>query len=236
MKDKRIYDQLAESYDYRQSNPTAEIIRKREKELIEEYSSGKILDVGCGTGHHLQNLSNAVGLDISREMLKKAREKTDKNLLLSKAEELPLEDGSLDTVLCLHSTLNMLDWKTSIKEMSRVLRPGGKTIITAASVYDNRSFWDKLTKNTPEEKYIGIHKKKLKIKLFQKEELVKQFPKEDFRLKHFSSALIFLKPRWGDFTPLSPTEKIRKFCDRHLQKIFSIKNLGGVYFFVFEKT
>jgi SAM-dependent methyltransferase len=90
---------------------------------------GRTLDNGCGTGRLLQKIKaeNVVGLDISSEMLRRARSYSDA-LILGNSQELPFHDSSFDTVFC-RSLLHHLPqpWK-AVEEIARVLRPGGEVV------------------------------------------------------------------------------------------------------------
>jgi ubiquinone/menaquinone biosynthesis C-methylase UbiE len=97
-----------------------------------------VLDIGCGTGELLSRLAakypaaSLAGLDPVPEMLAIAREKLSDRveLRLGWANELPWQDASFDVVV----SCNMFHYIThpvaAIREMERVLRPGGHIVIT----------------------------------------------------------------------------------------------------------
>jgi ubiquinone/menaquinone biosynthesis C-methylase UbiE len=78
-----LYRKTADVYDIRHNSPTTERVRTLEKALVMKYAKGRTLDVGCGTGYHLDLVEDITGLDPSREMLEKAKEKG-KPLVLGK--------------------------------------------------------------------------------------------------------------------------------------------------------
>lgn len=96
-----------------------------------------ILDVGCGTGTVLHMILDekpqvkAYGLDLSEEMLKKAKERLPKRveLVWGEAEALPYDNKRFDIVLMVGSLNYSINPEQTIKEAYRVLKSGGKLII-----------------------------------------------------------------------------------------------------------
>jgi SAM-dependent methyltransferase len=91
----------------------------------------KILDVGCGTGANLEMLAQfgeSEGVDVSYDALEFCRAK---GLKVHKglAEELPFADESFDVVTALDVVEHLDDDVAGLKEMRRVLKTGGKTLI-----------------------------------------------------------------------------------------------------------
>jgi SAM-dependent methyltransferase len=100
-------------------------------ELRKENSELKILDVGCGTGGNLEMLKKfgaAEGVDVSDDALEFCRSK---GLTVHKglAEELPFADESFDVVTALDVVEHLDDDIAGLKEMFRVTKRGGKTLI-----------------------------------------------------------------------------------------------------------
>jgi len=92
----------------------------------------RILDVGCGTGANLLMLSqygDAEGVDISEDALAFCRERGLANVKLGAAEKLPYEDGTFDLVTALDVVEHMDDDLAGLREMRRVLRPGGRVLL-----------------------------------------------------------------------------------------------------------
>jgi SAM-dependent methyltransferase len=91
----------------------------------------KILDVGCGTGANLEMLANfgaSEGVDVSDDALEFCRAK---GLKVHKglAEKLPFDDQSFDVVTALDVVEHLDDDVAGLKEMHRILKTGGKTLI-----------------------------------------------------------------------------------------------------------
>jgi ubiquinone/menaquinone biosynthesis C-methylase UbiE len=95
-----------------------------------------VLDIGCGNGALLKELSptiqSGIGVDISANILVKAKllNKENKNLDFRQlvGPILPVEDHSVDVVTSLLS-FRYLDWDPLMNEIKRVLKPGGKVLI-----------------------------------------------------------------------------------------------------------
>lgn len=96
-----------------------------------ENRNPKILDVGCGTGANLEMLAQfgaSEGVDVSDDALEFCKAK---GLKVHKglAEKLPFEDESFDVVTALDVVEHLDDDVAGLKEMNRVLKTGGKTLI-----------------------------------------------------------------------------------------------------------
>ena len=91
----------------------------------------RILDIGCGTGANLEMLSqfgNAEGVDVSDDALEFCRQK---GLTVQRglAETLPYEDGSFDVTTALDVIEHLDDDIAGLKEMYRVTKCGGYSLI-----------------------------------------------------------------------------------------------------------
>jgi SAM-dependent methyltransferase len=92
----------------------------------------RILDVGCGTGANLLLLSKygeAEGVDVSEDALAFCRARGLDRVRLGAGEELPYEDGTFDLVTALDVVEHMDDDLAGLREMRRVLRPGGRVLL-----------------------------------------------------------------------------------------------------------
>jgi len=92
----------------------------------------RILDVGCGTGANLLMLSkygDAEGVDVSEDALAFCRERGLDKVTLGAGEEMPYDDGTFDLVTAFDVVEHMDDDLAGLKEMRRVLRPGGRVLL-----------------------------------------------------------------------------------------------------------
>lgn len=94
----------------------------------------RALDVGCGEGRFCRKLATAgiavTGIDPTTELLSTARARhRDGNYLRAVAEALPLADRTFDLVLSYLTLIDIPDIDLAIREMARVLAPGGTLLI-----------------------------------------------------------------------------------------------------------
>lgn len=104
--------------------------------LCDQLSGGKVLDLGCGGGPYGMTLKEnkkvdyLVGIDLDPDCIELAKEQYDEVITFEALTELPFEDNSFDAVFSSdffgHVEFRYKD--SLIKEIHRVLRPGGKTV------------------------------------------------------------------------------------------------------------
>jgi ubiquinone/menaquinone biosynthesis C-methylase UbiE len=108
-------------------------------------SSIAALDVGCGTGHWLQQLASngrrLVGLDPSAQMLRQAAQKGALELVQARAEALPFRSSLFDRVFCINSLHHFSDRGQFVSEAARVLRPGGRFIAVNLDPHTGLDRW-----------------------------------------------------------------------------------------------
>jgi ubiquinone/menaquinone biosynthesis C-methylase UbiE len=112
------------------------IARQRRKVIPQ--AAGRVLEIGIGTGLNLAFYDRAkverlVGIDPATQMHALARKRSQRlglpvELLRLSAEEVPVESGSFDTVICTYTLCSVSSPEQALREMRRVLRPGGKLL------------------------------------------------------------------------------------------------------------
>jgi ubiquinone/menaquinone biosynthesis C-methylase UbiE len=128
----REVDPYASCFNY--SRRRLEVLLDR---LLPPSGAGlRLLDVGCGTGHHLARAAargfTVAGVDGSQEMIEQAaRSCPGAELHRSDVEALPFSDGSFDVVLSIEVLRYLPDARDCIHEMARVTRAGGTCLATA---------------------------------------------------------------------------------------------------------
>jgi len=91
---------------------------------------GNALDLCCGTGDIAQRLpGSVVGADFTDEMLRVAATRTTRvRWIRADALRLPFPDASFDAVTVGYGLRNLADLEAGLREIHRVLRPGGKLL------------------------------------------------------------------------------------------------------------
>lgn len=97
-------------------------------------ATGRVLEIGVGSGLNLPlysaDVTRVIGIDPSPRLLAMARQRhagspRPMTLLEGSAESLPLDDGSVDTVVTTWTLCSIPDVAAALREMRRVLAPGG---------------------------------------------------------------------------------------------------------------
>jgi dTDP-4-dehydrorhamnose reductase len=109
------------------------VLDNMKKYLGKKPSEAKILDFGCGSGIFVEELQRRgykiFGTDISEEAIKFGELKGIKNLSVQDSHKLGYGSNSFDAVLSMDVLEHLEDESWAIKEVERILRPGGKFII-----------------------------------------------------------------------------------------------------------
>lgn len=139
-----MFNNIAHKYDFlnRSLSMGIDIIwRKKAIAQLKEIQPKVILDVATGTGDvALEAMSlkpeKIIGVDISTGMLELGRQKIAKRGLSEKiemvegdSENLPFQDNTFDAVTVAFGVRNFENLLKGLKEINRVLRPGGKLVV-----------------------------------------------------------------------------------------------------------
>ena len=107
----------------------------------------RVLDVACGTGFVARRVNEAsgvdckiTGIDVNEPMLNVARQDQTIEWHLGSASELPFPDGSFDVVLCQQGLQYFPDRPAAIREMARVVAPGGRIALNVWGRLDRQVF------------------------------------------------------------------------------------------------
>ncbi|MFZ5642666.1 MAG: class I SAM-dependent methyltransferase [Bacillota bacterium] len=146
------FDEIAYQYDQWEETPLGGLTSQIERNSIfslfnQANCRGPVLDVGCGTGNYAhffaRNGYDVYGIDISGRMLEIAQIKAKKadikvNFVQADATRLPFPANSFATVICLFAIEFTNHPNEVMKEIYRVLCPGGHLIMTTLN---RHSLW-----------------------------------------------------------------------------------------------
>ncbi|MEI4830482.1 demethylmenaquinone methyltransferase [Bacillus sp. FJAT-53711] len=144
-----VFEKIYNKYDVMNSVISFQRHKKWRKEtmqIMDVQPGSTALDVCCGTADWTIALADAVGsngkvygLDFSKNMLSVGKEKVEAlqldqvELIHGNAMELPFEDDMFDYVTIGFGLRNVPDYMQVLKEMTRVVKPGGKVICLETS-------------------------------------------------------------------------------------------------------
>ncbi|MCY0893243.1 MAG: class I SAM-dependent methyltransferase, partial [Acidibacillus sp.] len=117
----------------------------RLRQHLQVRDQDQILDVACGTGNYTAALSqlgvNITGVDISEEMLAKARQKSyEISWIKADATHLPFDEDSYNGATCVLAIHHFDDLLKTFREVHRVL-DNGRFVIFTSSPEQMRSYW-----------------------------------------------------------------------------------------------
>jgi SAM-dependent methyltransferase len=161
------------------------------------------LDVGSGDGRHLLDWGRLpyklIAFDISRYDL--MRGKYLQGLMLGQDElrgqidwihgdgnNLPFPDDSIDRMICTEVLEHVGDYRQLLKEMLRVLKPGGSIGISCPAPFPEKLYWDLSWEYWHSE---GGH-----VRIFQPGDLLKEIAEAGFRVSAVRFKHSFHTPYW----------------------------------------
>jgi len=151
----KLFDRIAPRYDIFNAVSSFDldfVWRRRLARLLKNRKDLKVLDIATGTGDLLLalfdagcNISSAVGLDMSANMLaiadrKFRRRNLSAKIILKQADalSLPFPDTVFNAVTCAFGIRNLTDVAEGLIQMRRVLKPAGRLLILEFSLPRNR--------------------------------------------------------------------------------------------------
>jgi SAM-dependent methyltransferase len=113
---------------------------------VVEASPRRVLDAGCGTGDIGVRIAaepgvEVVAVDTSPRMVQIARERG-LRASVADVQQLPFEDGEFDCVLAAWVIYHVQDRAAAIRELARVLRPGGRLVAVTLAAENLAAVWE----------------------------------------------------------------------------------------------
>lgn len=109
--------------------------RKKVGRMVSDWKPATILDVATGTGDLALEIqrrcpgAQVTGSDFCPEMLAYAADDGVKETVVADAMNMPFDDDSYDVLTVAFGLRNMASWPDALKEMRRVLKPGGHLLV-----------------------------------------------------------------------------------------------------------
>ena len=129
-----MFDRIAPVYDVMNRVMTAGLDQRWRRRAVEAVvrRGDRVLDACCGTGDlavaaNRAGAAGVVGLDFSGRMLERARRKAPElEFVQGDVLALPFEDASFESAVVGFGVRNVEDLEAALRELRRVLRPGGR--------------------------------------------------------------------------------------------------------------
>lgn len=137
-------------------------VRKDIQPLLPEHAP-RVLEVGCGAGATLQWLkqsgqaAHTTGVELSADAAEVARGRVDELMEGPLEQWLPgMADASFDMVLCLDVLEHLVDPWATVRDLYRVVKPGGVVIVSLPNVRNHRVILPLLFKGAWQYEEAGI--------------------------------------------------------------------------------
>jgi len=138
---RRWFDRRAGSYEGGWTGRWRDPLQRASLDALELTGADRMLDVGCGTGWAsriaAEQGASVVGIDLSSQMLAQASRRAGGRgglwFALGDAEALAFADGAFTALLCTNAFHHYPQPERAVREMARVLAPGGRLVIGDAS-------------------------------------------------------------------------------------------------------
>ena len=127
------YDRFSTAYEAERHRGYHRLIDELELDLVRRFGAGKdIFEAGCGTGLLLREAAalarSAVGLDLSRGMLRPARDRG-LRVVQGSLTDVPLPSASFDLVYSMKVLAHVPPIERAVAELARLVRPGGHLLL-----------------------------------------------------------------------------------------------------------
>ena len=192
-------------------------------QVLANYSNPVVLDLGCGTGHNLQNIQergfrNSFGLDITFDALSFCRQRKLEGLICGDGALLPFTNQSFDVVIALDMLEHIKDDTLALEGLHRVLRADGRLVLFVPAFQFLWGLQDE----------VGHH-----FRRYTAAEIKEKMNKAGFVIEKLSYANLFLFPMIfaGRILFKFWKNRINVVSENDLSPTWSNKILGGIFGF-----
>lgn len=207
-----------------------QVIDLLEKAALDRALEGRFydraLDVGIGNGRLLPiyapHAAHVTGMDISSEQLERAAEAARQvNVpfeakLCQEASQIEIADESFDLIICSRVLQHVFDWRESVAEFARILKPGADLLLLT---YNRYSIYG--LKKLYQHKFVNPTKGRFQNPI----DLTSELNKNRLRIEYFSGALIGQPELFNEDMPNSARRLI--LLMERLASVPPVKYLGG---------
>lgn len=141
----------------------------RENQIYDFLQAGlqdTVLDIACASGRQLFQIQSKIkvgyGLDISQKFIDKAegyRQKKNYNNLhfaVGLIEQIAFADNYFDKVICAEVLEHVFDKDIALKEVRRVLKPGGTLIVSVPNMNADATWWGRFLRKVGKRKFVSL--------------------------------------------------------------------------------
>ncbi len=117
-------------------------VPERFRRIKEWFNQGTLLDIGCGGGELAEYIHGELyGIERNRIKAEIAKTKSYREVIIGDAEEdLPFSNNYFDTVVCTEVLEHLLDPRKALKNIYRILKPGGLLLVSVPNPQGLRRF------------------------------------------------------------------------------------------------
>jgi len=133
-----IHNEVRDAADYRRIDPKTSVVDRDFltmkpllrwlRDVAPEYASGVLLDYGCGNKPYLPLFNHKVQKYLGADVVQNASSTVD--IVIASNNPLPLQDGTIDTVLSTQVLEHVAEPESYLREVARILKPQGYFILT----------------------------------------------------------------------------------------------------------